>query len=61
MKLISLVSKSVFVTKFDCANLAAKFSTVNFLNFEVVINLSWSWSVTLFRMSGIFVSQSVYN
>ena len=31
------VSESVFVTKFTCANFAAKISTVNVLNSEVVI------------------------
>ena len=36
----SLLSKSVFVTKFAYANLAAKFSVVNLLNSEVVIYLS---------------------
>ena len=40
LKPFSLSSKSVFVTKFACANLAAKFSVVNLLNSEVVIYLS---------------------
>ena len=40
LRLISLVSKSVFVTKFACANLAAKRFAVKLLNFEVVIYLS---------------------
>ena len=42
LRLISVVSKSVFVTKFACANLAAKPFIVKLLNFEVVIYLSWS-------------------
>ena len=37
--LINLLSKSVFVTKFACANVAAKFSAVNWLNSAVVIYL----------------------
>ena len=40
LRLISLSSKSVFVIKFACANLAAKLSTVNLLNSGVVIYLS---------------------
>ena len=40
LRLISLVSKSVFVTKFACPNLARKFSAVNLFNSEVVIYLS---------------------
>ena len=40
LKLISLSSKSVFVTKSACVDLAAKLSVVNLLNYEVVIYLS---------------------
>ena len=36
----NLLSKSVFVTKSACANLAAKFSAVSLLNSGVVIYLS---------------------
>ena len=58
---MSWSSKSLFFTnleisflldKFDCANLAAKFSEVksdvaNLLNSWVVIYSSWSWSVVI--------------
>ena len=40
LRFVSLLSKSVFVTKFACANLAAKFSAVSLLNYGVVIYLS---------------------
>ena len=40
LTLLSLASKSVFVTKFAAANLAAKFSAVKLLNSGVVIYLS---------------------
>ena len=40
LKLVSLESKSVFVTKFACANLALKFSVVTLLNPEVAIMYS---------------------
>ena len=58
--LISSLSKSVFVAKFACASLAAKFSAVSLLNSGVVIYLSWSWSVIFFLISLIFVLQSVF-
>ena len=35
LRLISLVSKSVFVIKFTCANLAAKIPAAKLLNSEV--------------------------
>ena len=54
LRLISLSSKSVFVIKFACANLAAKLSTVNLLNSGVVIYLSWLWLVTFFSILLIF-------
>ena len=50
IRFFSLSSKSVFVTKFACANLAAKFSAVSLLNSGVVIYLSWIWSVILFSI-----------
>ena len=40
LRFCSLAGKSVFVTKFACANLAAKFSPINLLNFEKVMYLS---------------------
>ena len=40
LRFISLLSKSVFVTKFGFANLAAKFYAVSLLNSEVVMYLS---------------------
>ena len=42
LKLISLLLKSVLLTKLGCFNLAAKFSAVNLLNTWVVIYLAWS-------------------
>ena len=39
-RLDSLLSKFAFVTKFACANLAAKFSAVSLLNSGVVMYLS---------------------
>ena len=55
-RLDSLVSKSVFVTKFACANLAVKTLAAKVLNSEVVMYLTWSWSVSFFSVSRIFVS-----
>ena len=40
LRLISLLSKSVIVTKLACANLAAKFPAVSLLNSEAVMYLS---------------------
>ena len=40
LRLHSFALKSVFVTKFACVNLAAKFSVVNLSNLGVVIYLS---------------------
>ena len=40
LRLDSLASKSVFVIKFYCANLALKTPVANVLNFGVVIYLS---------------------
>ena len=60
LRLFNLVSKYVFVTKFACANPASKNSPESLLNSGVVIYLSWLWSVSLFSISLIFVSQSKY-
>ena len=54
-RLDTLLSKSVFVTKFACANLALKTSAAKVLNSGVVIYLSWLWSVSFFSISVIFV------
>ena len=51
-----MVSKYVFVNKFACDNLAAKFYAVNLLNSEVAIYLSWLWSVSFVSISVILVS-----
>ena len=56
LMLINLVSKTVFVTKFACANLAAKLFAPNLSNSEVVKYLSWSWSVTFFSILLVFAS-----
>ena len=40
LKLVSLLSKSVLVTKLSCFNLAVKFPAFNLLNSGVVIYLS---------------------
>ena len=41
LRLENLASKSVFVIKLACANLALKTSAANLLNSEVSIYLSW--------------------
>ena len=41
LRLDNLASKSVFVIKLACANLALKTSAANLLNSEVSIYLSW--------------------
>ena len=51
IKAFSLSSKSVFVTKFACSNLATKFSAVGLLNSGVVMYLSWLWSGILFSIA----------
>ena len=48
LRLDSFASKSVFVIKFACTNLAAKFSAVSLLNSGVVIYLSWLSSLSFF-------------
>ena len=40
LRLVSLASKSAFVTKFACANFEAKLFVANLLNSEVVTYLS---------------------
>ena len=54
LRLDSLASKSVFVTKFACANLASKTSVAKVLNSGVVIYLSRLWSVSFFSISDYF-------
>ena len=58
-KIISLVSKSVFVTKFACVNLAAQTPAAKLLNSGFVIYLYWLKSVNFFSISLIFVLESV--
>ena len=60
LRLDSLASKSVFDTKFACADLALKTLAAKVLNPGVVIHLSWLWSVSFFSISVIFVLQSVF-
>ena len=55
LRLDNLASKSVFVIKFACANLALKASAARILNYGVVIYWSWLWSVSFFSISVIFV------
>ena len=52
----SLLSKSIFSTKFACTILALNVSVANLLNSVVVIYLSWLWSVSFFSISVTFVS-----
>ena len=56
LRLDNLASKSVFVIKFACANLALKTSAAKLLNSGVVIYLSWLWSISFFWISVIFIS-----
>ena len=51
MRLDNLASKSVFVIKLACADLALKTSVANLLNSEVSIYLSWLWLLSLFSIS----------
>ena len=60
LRLVSLVSKCAFITYFACAHLPAKFYAVDLLNSDVVLYLLWSWSLTFFSISLIFVSWSVF-
>ena len=50
-RLDTALSKSVFVTKTGCANLALKTSASKVLNSGVGIYLSWLWSLSLFSVS----------
>ena len=45
MGLLNLLSKSVFVTKFACANVAAKTSAESLLSSGVEIYLPWLWVI----------------
>ena len=56
-KLVTLLSKSVLITKLACFNLAAKLSAVKLLNYWVVMCLELS--ETLFSTSLIFVFKTV--
>ena len=56
-KLVTLLSKSVSITKLACFNLAAKLSAVKLLNSWVVMYLELS--ETLFSTSLIFVFKTV--
>ena len=49
LKFLSLSSKSVFITKSVCFNLALKIPTAKLLNSGEVIYLLWSWSVISFQ------------
>ena len=53
LRLGTLLSKSVFATKFARFNLALKASAAKVLNSGVVIYLSWLWSVSFFSISVI--------
>ena len=55
LRLDNLPSKSVFVIKFACADLALKTLAAKVLNSGVVMYLSWFWLLNLFSISGIFV------
>ena len=55
LRLNNLESKSVFVNKFACENLALKKSAAKVLNSGVVIYLSWLWLLSLFSISGTLV------
>ena len=48
------LATSLLLAKFTCFSLAVNFSAVNLLHSEVVIYLSWSWSVILFSILLIF-------
>ena len=54
------MSKSVFVIRFACANLALKAPAAKLLNSEAVIYLPWLWSVGFFSSSIIFVPRLVF-
>ena len=54
-----MASKSAFVIKLACANLALKTSGANLLNSEVSIYLPWLWLLSLFSLSSLLSSISV--
>ena len=56
LRLINLLSKSVFVIRFACTNLSTKRFAVNVLNSGIGLCSSWWWSVSFFSISLIFVS-----
>ena len=56
----NLVSKSVFVIKFACGDLALKTLVVKVLNFEVLIYLSWLWLFSLLSILVILVLYSIF-
>ena len=60
LRLDNLASKSVFVIKLACANLALKTSAANLLNSWVSIYLSWLWLLSLFSISVTLVLWSVF-
>ena len=55
LTLVSLLSKSILLTKSACFNLAVTFSAINLLNFWAVIYLAWS-SIFFSKMcSSVFI------
>ena len=56
----NFASKSVFVIKLACVNLALKTSAAKVLNSEVSIYLSWLWLLSLFSIPVTLVLQSVF-
>ena len=54
--LLSLSLQSVFVIKFACFDLVAKFSAVSLLNSGRVMYLSWSWPESIFSILQTFVA-----
>ena len=59
LRLDNLASKSVFVIKFTCANLALETSVESLLNSGVVIYLLWLWSVSFFSIS-VFLCYNLF-
>ena len=59
LRLNNLASKSVFVIKLACANLALKTSAAKVLNSWVIIYLSWLWFLSLFSISVTLVLKSI--
>ena len=59
LTLVSLLSKSILLTKSACFNLAVTFSAINLLNFWAVIYLAWS-SIFFSKMcSSVFICASI--